>query len=189
MTSDREARADAPARQGGLGAGDAWRCDPSAYAPLQRAFTEHAVERRYLAIVGNELVGEGSVRARIARHPQGRSGCARRSTRTSARARRRRTRYRTLAHATWHGAPITAVELRLETGRTHQIRVHMMWIGHPLVGDTAYGGAPFERLCLHAYAVELRHPRTGQPLRVSTPVPEPFTPAGAALDKPVRLTV
>ena len=146
----------------------------SAYAPLQQAFTEHAVERRYLAIVGAELVGEDSVRARIARHPKDQR--LRRALDEHERAgEAATTRYRTLAHATWHRAPITAVELRLETGRTHQIRVHMMSIGHPLVGDTAYGGAPFERLCLHAYTVELQHPRTGQLLRVSTPVPEPFS--------------
>jgi 23S rRNA pseudouridine1911/1915/1917 synthase len=146
----------------------------TAYAPLQHAFTTHAVERRYLAIVGNEANGDGVVRARIARHPKDarlRTAVDEHDTAGEAAC----TRYRALAHGTLESAPVTAVELQLETGRTHQIRVHMMWEGHPLVGDTAYGGMAFERLCLHAYAIELPHPRTGKALRVSSPVPEAFT--------------
>jgi 23S rRNA-/tRNA-specific pseudouridylate synthase len=76
-----------------------------------------------------------------------------------------------LAHGTLAGEAVTAIEARLETGRTHQIRVHFSAIAHPLVGDTAYGGPTFGRLCLHAYALELPHPRTNRPIRVSVPPP------------------
>ncbi|HXU68889.1 MAG TPA: RluA family pseudouridine synthase [Polyangia bacterium] len=155
------------------------------YERLQRAFAEHAIDRRYLAVAGGELVGDETVRARIGRHPrdqrlraalpengkEGDPAC---------------THVRSLGHGTLDGAPITAVELVLETGRTHQIRVHLQSIGHPLVGDAAYGGAKFERLCLHAYAVELAHPRTGKPLRVSTALPEAFVRLVPRLTSPFR---
>ena len=66
------------------------------------------------------------------------------------------------------------VELTLHTGRTHQIRVHMAHIGHPLVGDAVYGKAQKEiaRPLLHAYKLGFTHPRTGQPLEFSAPIPE-----------------
>jgi 23S rRNA pseudouridine1911/1915/1917 synthase len=79
---------------------------------------------------------------------------------------------------------VTAVELWLETGRTHQIRVHLWSIEHTIVGDAAYGGPPFERMCLHAYALELRHPRDGRPIRVSAPVPDPFARLVPGLTSP-----
>ena len=79
---------------------------------------------------------------------------------------------------------MTAVELQLETGRTHQIRVHLSSLGHPIVGDTAYGGSPFERLCLHAYALELSHPHHRRPLRVSSHVPETFAQLVPRLTRP-----
>ena len=69
---------------------------------------------------------------------------------------------------------ITLVELRLETGRTHQIRVHMSHIGHPVIGDTLYGGASdlIPRQALHAYRLVFRHPATGQITEVECPLPE-----------------
>jgi 23S rRNA pseudouridine1911/1915/1917 synthase len=143
------------------------------YEPLQRAFAEHTIERRYVAIVGGGLVGEKTVRARIGRHAKDRRLRVALPENTTA-GEAACTRYRTLAHGELAGAPVTAVELTLETGRTHQIRVHMASIGHALVGDNAYGGAKFERLCLHAYCVALAHPRAHEPLRASSPLPEAF---------------
>ncbi len=69
------------------------------------------------------------------------------------------------------------VELKLDTGRKNQIRVHMQDIGHPVCGDVKYGNAPDPagRLCLHAYSLCLYHPRTREPLRFETPAPESFT--------------
>ena len=72
----------------------------------------------------------------------------------------------------------THVRCRLETGRTHQIRVHMAHIGHPLLGDTVYGDKrPFPGLsgqCLHAKQIRFRHPATGQWMEFSCPLPEDF---------------
>ena len=143
----------------------------SADGPLQRAMAGTAVERRYLAVARGSLSGDGAIKKRIGRHPRDqrlRAAFAEHATAGEPAV----TRYRSLGHGVLHGEPITAVELQLETGRTHQIRVHLSSIDHPIVGDTAYGGPPFDRLCLHAYAVELPHPRTGRPLRVSVPPPD-----------------
>ena len=68
------------------------------------------------------------------------------------------------------------VELKLETGRKNQIRVHMQDIGHPVAGDRKYGNGfdPIHRLCLHAYRLHFYHPRTGQPMQFETPFPRDF---------------
>jgi 23S rRNA pseudouridine1911/1915/1917 synthase len=155
----------------------------SAYAPLHKAMTEHEIDRRYVAIVDGELRGEGTIRKRIGRHsrdqrlrapfpegsPTGETAC---------------TRYRVLAHGLLNGREVTAVELRLETGRTHQIRVHLWSIEHTIVGDEAYGGAAFERMCLHAYALELPHPRDGRTIRASAKMPDSFAELVPGLTRP-----
>ena len=72
----------------------------------------------------------------------------------------------------------THVECRLETGRTHQIRVHMSYSGHPLLGDTVYRGKAVKGLagqCLHARALTFVHPRTGERMTVECPLPDWFT--------------
>jgi 23S rRNA pseudouridine1911/1915/1917 synthase len=73
---------------------------------------------------------------------------------------------------------ITVVECRLETGRTHQIRVHMAYKNHPILGDTVYGRAKPElgqtSQCLHAGSLTFRHPRTGEPVTVTCPLPDYF---------------
>jgi 23S rRNA pseudouridine1911/1915/1917 synthase len=154
-----------------------------AYAPLQKAMTEHEIDRRYVAIVDGELRGEGTIRKRIGRHsrdqrlrapfpedsPTGEAAC---------------TRYRVLARGVLDGRDVTAVELRLETGRTHQIRAHLWSIAHAIVGDDAYGGPAFQRMCLHAYLLELQNPRNGKPIRASAPLPEAFTKLVPGLTRP-----
>ena len=73
----------------------------------------------------------------------------------------------------------THIELTLETGRTHQIRVHMASLGHPVAGDPVYGGKKYLQTlggqCLHAYFISFTHPRTQQTLTLSSPLPQYFT--------------
>jgi hypothetical protein len=68
-------------------------------------------------------------------------------------------------------AHYSVVELKLETGRTHQIRIHLSTLGFPILGDTLYGGKDFERVMLHAHLLGFRHPRTGERIEVSAPWP------------------
>jgi 23S rRNA pseudouridine1911/1915/1917 synthase len=155
----------------------------SAYAPLQKAMTEHEIDRRYIAIVDGDLRGDGAIGQRIGRHPRDqrlRASFPEDSPTGDA----ARTRYRVLAHGSLDGRDVTAVELRLETGRTHQIRVHLSSIHHAIVGDTAYGGPPFERMCLHAYAIELQNPRDGSTVRASAHLPDSFARLVPGLTSP-----
>ena len=146
---------------------------PRARAPLQRIVAGHESDRRYVAIVAGEMSGEGTIRKRIGRHATDQRLRAALPEGATA-GQPATTRYRVLGHGMVDGRPVSAIEVRLETGRTHQIRVHLASLGHPIVGDASYGGPPFERLCLHAYALELPHPRDGRSLRVSTPLPAVF---------------
>lgn len=150
---------------------------PAAHTRLARAFAGREVEKRYLAIVyGEPSPREGIVDAPIGRHPVRRKEMA-----VRADGRPARTGFRTLAAA----AGIALVELDLLTGRTHQIRVHMKHLGHPLVGDPVYGearwkGLPrpvqpplrdFPRPALHAWKLAFRHPGSGELLRFEAAVP------------------
>jgi 23S rRNA pseudouridine1911/1915/1917 synthase len=124
----------------------------------------HEVERRYVALVwGTPDAARGVIDA-----PIGRS--VRRPTRMSVRegGRAARTAYEVVAT---YGTPeVSLLECRLETGRTHQIRVHLQAIGHPVIGDPAYGGSRpalvLDRPFLHAAALAFAHPVTGEPVRV-----------------------
>jgi len=77
----------------------------------------------------------------------------------------------------------TLLEVRIHTGRTHQIRVHLSSVGRPVVGDRLYGAppSPLERFFLHAWKLELTHPVTGKPLAVEAPLPPELTDFLAAL--------
>jgi 23S rRNA pseudouridine955/2504/2580 synthase len=68
-------------------------------------------------------------------------------------------------------AEFSLLEVRLLTGRTHQIRVHLAHVGHPVVGDEKYGGGAAKRLLLHAAKLAFRHPLTGGPVRLDSPMP------------------
>jgi 23S rRNA pseudouridine1911/1915/1917 synthase len=151
---------------------------PAAYACLSRAFASREVEKRYLGIAyGAPSPPTGTIEAPIGRHPQRRQEMA-----VRPRGRPARTGYRSLAAA----AGITLLELDLATGRTHQIRVHLKSIGHPLVGDPLYGearwkGLPrpvqpslrdFPRPALHAWRLAFRHPVTGEALVFEAAVPD-----------------
>jgi 23S rRNA pseudouridine1911/1915/1917 synthase len=136
------------------------------------------VKREYLAIVQGEMIAGGIVDAPIARHPVNRLRMSVHETGKEA-----LTHYRIEQRYRAH----TLLRVRLETGRTHQIRVHMQHIRHPLLGDPLYGGRlklpsgvsdqlaavlkGFRRQALHATRLELRHPETAQPLAWEAPVP------------------
>ena len=160
--------------------------------PAQTALVEQLssreVHRQYLAVVVGAMVSGGTVNAAIDRHPRDRLKMGVRDDgRDAVTHYRLRERFR--AH--------TALECRLETGRTHQIRVHMAHIKYPIVGDPLYGGPlklpkgaseeliaalrGFKRQALHAETLEFRHPSSGEPVRVSAPVPADMLNLMAAL--------
>ena len=152
-------------------------------AALQRIISDHASDRRYLAVVAGNLAGEGTIRKRIGRHADDQRLRAA-FPESSTAGQPATTRYHVLGHGTLDGRPVTALDVQLETGRTHQIRVHLASLGHPIVGDVAYGGPQYERVCLHAYSLELPHPRDGRPLRVGVPVPKLFARLVPGLTSP-----
>ena len=133
---------------------------------------EHSITRRYRAIViGNLPEDEGTVDAPIGRHPTQRKKMA--VNRNNGK--RAVTHYRVLARFRGY----TYIECRLETGRTHQIRVHMASIGHPLLGDTVYGPAKqafpsLEGQTLHAMVIGFVHPSTGEYMEFEAPLPDYF---------------
>ena len=149
-----------------------------AHTSLVAQLASRQVHRQYLAVVVGALVSGGTANAAIDRHPRDRLRMGvREDGREAVTHFRLRERFR--AH--------TALECRLETGRTHQIRVHMQHLRHPIVGDPLYGGPlklpkgaseelvtvlrGFGRQALHAETLEFIHPVSGEPLRVSAPVP------------------
>ena len=143
----------------------------AAHAALSAQLADHSLSRVYRAVVCGRLRDdEGTIDAPIGRHPTDRK----RMTVTEKNSRPAVTHYQVLARYNGY----TYVECRLETGRTHQIRVHMAHIGHPLLGDTVYGRKKPEKglvgQCLHAIRLELIHPATGQPMTFDAPLPPWF---------------
>ena len=151
----------------------------TAHTALVAQLSAREVHRQYLAVVVGALVSGGTAAAAIDRHPRDRIRMAVRDDgRDAVTHFRLRERFR--AH--------TLLECRLETGRTHQIRVHMAHLKHPIVGDPLYGGAlrlpkgatpglvdalrGFRRQALHAESLAFVHPATGEPVRCEAPVPD-----------------
>ena len=144
----------------------------AAHAALSSQLADRSLSRIYQAVVCGRLRDdEGTISAPIGRHPTDRK----RMTVTERNGRPAVTHYRVLARYNGY----THVECRLETGRTHQIRVHMAHIGHPLLGDTVYGRKKPEKgldgQCLHASHLKLIHPTSGQPMEFDAPLPLWFT--------------
>lgn len=131
----------------------------------------HSITRKYRAIVHGILKEDGTVDAPIGRSPKDRKKMAI----NEKNGKRAVTHYKVLEHLK---GKYTYIECQLETGRTHQIRVHMASLHHPLVGDTTYGPAsnPFhlEGQCLHAMVLGLIHPGTGQYMEWEAPLPGYF---------------
>ncbi len=142
----------------------------------------HNIRRTYYAIaLGNFKEERGTVDAPIGRHPVDRKSMAVIHN-AELRARDAITHWEVLARGDHDGQSFTLLRCELETGRTHQIRVHMAYLGHPLLGDSVYGGAGtrFEAKhrsmicgqCLHAGELTFTHPRTGEGLHLSAPFPD-----------------
>ncbi len=165
----------------------------AAHAGLARQFADRSLSRVYLALVwGVPRPREGEIAGNIGRHPTRRKQMAvlRRGGRPAL------TRYRVVE--VFGDEAAAAVECRLATGRTHQIRVHLAWRGHGVIGDPVYGGrrrkggrggggvlaeaaAAMARQALHARALSFRHPRTGETMRFESPLPADMADLVAAL--------
>ena len=139
-----------------------------AYYGLIEQLSERTVSREYEAIVYGEVPPEGRIDAPIGRHRTQRTKMA-----ITSRGREAITHYQLRERL----GKYSHVSVRLETGRTHQIRVHMQHIGFPLVGDPVYGrktGPEFQRQALHARRLSFTHPVTGKQLRFQQPLPDDF---------------
>ena len=142
----------------------------AAHLGLSAQLADHTLARTYeCLVVGNLRQDRGTVDAPIGRHPTDRKKMA-----VVANGRRAVTHWEVIAR---YGG-VTHVRCRLETGRTHQIRVHMAHIGHPILGDTVYGAKkPVPGLtgqCLHAVGLRFLHPRTGETVELRCELPEEF---------------
>jgi 23S rRNA pseudouridine1911/1915/1917 synthase len=146
---------------------------------LQIQFEEHTVERRYYALVWGRVRDlSGTIDQALARHPKDRLKFA-----VSDRGRRAVTHWRRLAQAD----TMALLECRLETGRTHQVRVHLQHLGNPVVGDPLYrprgtpvGAVRAEHQMLHAFRLAFDHPRSRERVSFEAPPPEDFRAVAAA---------
>ena len=154
----------------------------TAHRNLSAQFSQREVTKIYLTLVWGEPVpSRGRIDAALGRHPVSRT----RMTVREAGGRKAVTEYEALERM----AGFTFLKVRILTGRTHQIRVHLKHLGHPVAGDSEYGGnrftavkrpelreplVAFGRLALHAHRLEFRHPDTGEPLRFEAPLPADF---------------
>jgi 23S rRNA pseudouridine1911/1915/1917 synthase len=144
-----------------------------ALAALQEQVREREVERRYLALAGGRLASRtGTIDAPIGRATKRRT----RMAVAGAASRQARTHFEVLELLPRE----SYLEARLETGRTHQIRAHFAAIGHPLTGDSTYGGSPrygLRRQFLHSHRLAFRHPVSGARLEFSSPLPDDLAAA------------
>ena len=150
-----------------------------AHQSLAAQLADHTLARTYECIVtGNLREDSGTVDAPIARDSRDRKRMA-----VVSGGRRAVTHWEVIARYPGY----THIRCQLETGRTHQIRVHMAYLGHPILGDTVYGAKkPVPGLtgqCLHAVALRFLHPRTGEAVSLSCPLPEEFTAMLRRIDR------
>ncbi|MBN2878081.1 MAG: RluA family pseudouridine synthase [Clostridia bacterium] len=149
-----------------------------AMASLADQIQSRTMKRKYIALVEGKIEGEGCVEANI-----GRSKKERKKQAVANDGRYAKTNYKVIKNYTNY----TLIEAELDTGRTHQIRVHMAYIGHPVVGDKLYGYKKqkfnLDGQLLHAYELELIHPQTGKKMVFNAPMPEDFKKIVDTLDK------
>lgn len=155
-----------------------------AHRSIAEQLSVHSITRRYNAVVYHNFTeDEGTIDAPIGRHPADRKKMA---VVAAEQGRRAVTHYRVVSHLNHQ---FNHIECQLETGRTHQIRVHMSHIRHPLLGDTVYGPQPagsFFKLqgqTLHARIIGFDHPRTNQYIEIEAPLPPYFVELLKRLEK------
>ena len=148
-----------------------------AHRNLSKQFADRTVNKIYLTLVAGKVRKQtGIIEQKIGRHPVYRQ----RMTVASPRGRTARTEYRVLTS----NEQASLVECRLHSGRTHQIRVHMHHLGHPVLGDKIYApkfAKNYPRQMLHALKLGFSHPRTGEWKTFDAPLPEDFTNAMSSL--------
>ena len=168
--------------------------DDMAHRSLSDQFRKHTAERNYVGIVFGQLSEEGQVDTPVGRHPTHRKKMSARPRK----GREARTYWRVLERF----RSFNLAEFRLQTGRTHQVRVHLSSIGHPILGDPLYGGRKrlasveplplrqglqrLKRQALHAASLGFVHPLTGDVLKFSSPLPEDIQEAIALLRRMER---
>ncbi len=144
-----------------------------AQTDLVRQLQERTMGREYLALVWGQPVSSGRIEAAIARHPRERTRMA---VSKSPLAKPAVTHYQKIASGQIDGRPVALLRCKLETGRTHQIRVHLQSIGFPIVGDAVYGKSHlvsvFPRQALHAEKLGLVHPASGNDCEWQAPLPD-----------------
>ena len=135
-------------------------------------FKRHKIEKRYIAIVAGHLKNKtGTLTSNIGRHNVNRKKMAV----LEHGGKEAITHYKVIDEFTIKNLPVSSIEVNLETGRTHQIRVHMASIGHPVLGDKIYGGRQklnFTRQLLHAWNLKIIHPETREEMNFTAPLPE-----------------
>lgn len=137
-----------------------------AHMALAKQFQDHSIQRKYVALVHGEVeFDEGIIDVPVGRHPRMREKMAV----TFNKSREAITAYRVIKRL----KGITLLELKPQTGRTHQLRVHLDYLGHPILGDKKYGGKHDKcRLCLHAKTLGFIHPRTKKFMEFDSQLPE-----------------
>ena len=151
----------------------------AAHAELARQFHDREVEKEYLALVWGEVMAGRRIDAPIGRDP----GNRKKMSAASARVRRSREAVTRIVRAEHFGRAVTLVQIAIHTGRTHQIRVHLSAIGHPIVGDALYGGVRrrvpgdlralthLDRPFLHAARLVFTHPTEKRRMEFTSPLP------------------
>jgi len=152
--------------------------NPASFYELQRQFKEREVKKTYLALVHGIIAEQGEVNVPIGRLPWNRERFG-----VVPGGKESVTKFKRVSNnelRTTNDEPISLVEVYPETGRTHQIRVHLKYIGYPLLGDYLYAGRKqsrddrkdIPRVMLHAWKISFTHPKSGKPLAYEAPIPD-----------------
>jgi 23S rRNA pseudouridine1911/1915/1917 synthase len=151
---------------------------------LSSQFAGREVCKIYLALaIGRFREGRGSAQQPIGRHPVHRQKMA---VLPEGKGREARTDWRVIGEINVKGNPVSLVQCRLFTGRTHQIRVHLAHLGHGLLGDLVYGRRlGMQRQMLHAWQLGFAHPKSGRSMLFTSPLPEDFRDLGVELNAPL----